>query len=100
MVSVTQIHPYKSRTACAIALAAMLLFGGLQALDAGHFHSGDDAVEQCLLCKNIGESHAATLDAPLQLFTAATVSSQPVVPAMGARPYLNLQPRAPPVYNS
>lgn len=78
----------------------MLLFGGLQALEAGHFHNGDDVLEQCLLCKNIGESHAAPQTAPLQFLAAATATSLAVVPAMGTRAYLNLQPRAPPFYNS
>ncbi|MEP1471205.1 MAG: hypothetical protein ABJK20_18295 [Halieaceae bacterium] len=96
----SQFNPYKSRTACVIALAAMLLFGGLQALEAGHFHSGDDTVEQCLLCKNIGDSHAAPQTAPPQLFAAATATILAVVPAMAAKTYLDLQPRAPPFHNS
>jgi hypothetical protein len=99
MSFLSQFNPHKNRAACVLALAAMLLFGGLQALEAGHYHGADDAFEQCLLCKNLGESHAAVQRIPTQFFATANATSLAVASVSASSRYLNLQPRAPPFYS-
>lgn len=99
MSFLSQLNPHNNRTACVLALAAMLLFGGLQAMEAGHYHGADDAFEQCLLCKNTGESHAAVQQQPTQFFAAANATIPAVASISASSRYLNLQPRAPPFYS-
>lgn len=94
-----QFNPRNNRVACALVLATAVLLAGLQALEAGHTHSVDDAVEQCLLCKSSADPQLTTQADNATEFFHRQVFATAATQAIQTRHYRRHQPRAPPIYS-
>ena len=94
-----QLNPRNNRFACALVLAAAVLLTGLQALEAGHTHAVDDAVEQCLLCKSAADHQVTTQPVAATEFLHGQTFSPAETLATQTSHFRNHQPRAPPLYS-
>jgi len=94
-----QLNPRNNRVACALVLAAAVLLAGLQALEAGHTHTADDVVEQCLLCKSSADQQVTTLPVTVTGFLREQTVTPAGTLATQTSHYRTHQPRAPPLYS-
>ena len=94
-----QLNPRNNRFACALVLAAAVLLTGLQALEAGHTHTADDVVEQCLLCKSSADHQVTTQPATVTAFFREKTVALADTLATQTSYYRPDQPRGPPLYS-
>lgn len=94
-----QLNPRNNRFACALVLAATVLLTGLQALEAGHTHTADDVVEQCLLCKSSADQQVTTQPATVATFLREQTVTDADTLVTQTSHYRSHQPRGPPLYS-
>lgn len=87
------------RLARILVVAALLCVSGMQILEAGHAHGGNDPVSECLLCKTSPPA-PLTSSAPalLAFFLLLLLPALQVAPQV-QRSYCPRQTRGPPLHS-